>query len=60
MILQMKGGWTNKDALNMEDNVEQERFLITDTYVRVKYRSADDISGWWKHPLDNQVKEKTK
>ena len=60
MILQMKGGWTNKDALNMEDNVEQERFLTTDTYVRVKYRSADDISGWWKHPLDNQVKERNK
>ena len=60
MILQMKGGWTNKDALNMEDNVEQERFLITDTYVRVKYRSADDISGWWKHPLNDQIKEHNK
>jgi hypothetical protein len=56
----MKGGWTYKDVLNMEDNVEQERFLITDTYVRVKYRSADDISGWWKHPLDDQVKERAK
>jgi hypothetical protein len=60
MILQMKGGWTHKDALNMEDNVEQERFLITDTYVRVKYRSADDISGWWKHPLNDQIKERNK
>ena len=45
MILTTKGGWTNKDALDMEDNLESERFQITGNTVRVKYRSANDISG---------------
>jgi len=60
MILTTKGGWTNKDALDMEDNFESERFQITGNTVRVKYRSAEDISGWWKHPLADQFLEKTK
>ena len=60
MILIPKGGWTNKDALDMEDNLQPERFQITGNTVRVKYRSADDISGWWKHPLNDQFSERNK
>jgi len=60
MILTTKGGWTNKDIRDMEDNLEPERFQITGNTVRVKYRSAEDTSGWWKHPLNDQFSEKTK
>jgi hypothetical protein len=60
MILTTKGGWTNKDIQDMEDNLEPERFQITGAYVRVKYRSADDTSGWYKHPLEDQLKERSK
>ena len=56
MTLEMRGGWTNKDALDMEDNVEQERFDVTDTYARVKHRNPDDNSGWWKHPLTDKLR----
>jgi len=44
----------------MEDNLEPERFQVTGNTVRVKYKSADDTSGWWKHPLNDQFLEKTK
>ena len=57
MPLEVRGGWTYKDVLDMEDNVEQERFEVTDTYARVKYRNPDDNSGWWKHPLTDKLKE---
>ena len=55
MILTMKGGWTYKDIRDMEDNLEPERFGVTGNTVRVKYRSKDDLSGWYKHPLDDQL-----
>ena len=58
MILTMKGGWTNKDIRDMEDNLEPERFEVTGNTVRVKYRSKDDMSGWYIHPRDDQLKEK--
>lgn len=58
MILTTKGGWTNKDILDMEDNLEPERFQVTGNTVRVKYRNKDDVSGWYKHPLEDQLKEK--
>ena len=58
MILIPKGGWTNKDILDMEDNLELERFQVTGNTVRVKYRNKDDVSGWYKHPLEDQLKEK--
>jgi hypothetical protein len=54
----MRGSWTYKDVLDMEDNVEQERFEVTDTYVRVKHRDPDDTSGWWKHPLTDKLRNK--
>ena len=57
MMLTTKGGWTNKDILDMEDNFEPERFQVTGNIVRVKYRSKDDVSGWYKHPLEDQLKE---
>jgi len=60
MILTTKGGWTNKDIRDMEDNLEPERFQATGNTVRVKYRSAEDASGWWKHPLVDQFSERTK
>jgi hypothetical protein len=58
MVLTTKGGWTNKDIQDMEDNLEPERFQVTGNTVRVKYRSKDDVSGWYKHPLEDQLKEK--
>jgi len=58
MPLEMRGGWTYKDVQDMEDNAEPERFVVTDTFVRVKYRNPDDNSGWWKHPLTDKLKEK--
>jgi hypothetical protein len=57
MILTPKGGWTNKDIQDMEDNLEPERFQVTGNTVRVKYRNKDDVSGWWKHPLEAKLKE---
>jgi len=60
MILTTKGGWTNKDIRDMEDNLEPERFQVTGNTVRVKYRSAEDASGWWKHPLNDQFAERAK
>jgi len=27
--------------------------------VRVKYRSKDDMSGWYKHPREDQLREKS-
>ena len=60
MILTTKGGWTNQDIRDIEDNLQPERFQITGAYVRVKYRSADDTSGWYKHPLVDQFSERTK
>ena len=58
MPLEMRGGWAYKDVRDMEDNVEQERFEVTDTYVRVKHRDPDDTSGWWKHPLTDKLRNK--
>ena len=58
MILTTKGGWTNKDILDMEDSLEPERFEVTGNTVRVKYRNKDDVSGWYKHPLEDRLKEK--
>ena len=29
-------------------------------FKRVKYRSANDTSGWYKHPLEDQLKERIK
>jgi hypothetical protein len=58
MILTPTGGWTYKDVQDAEDNLEPERFQVTGDTVRVKYRSKDDVSGWWKHPLEDQLKEK--
>jgi len=57
MILITKGGWTNKDILDMEDNLEPERFQVTGNTVRVKYRSKDDVSGWHKHPFNAKLEE---
>jgi hypothetical protein len=54
----MKGGWTYKDIRDMEDNLEPERFEVTGNTVRVKYRSKEDMSGWYIHPRDDQLKEK--
>jgi len=59
MILTMIGGWTYKDIKDMEDNREPERFQVTGNTVRVKYRSKDDMSGWYKHPREDQLKEKS-
>ena len=56
ITLEVRGGWTNKDVRDMEDNMEQERFEVTNTYARVKHRSSKDNSGWWKHPLTNKLK----
>ena len=58
MPLEMRGGWTYKDVQDIEDNAEPERFVVTDTFVRVKYRNPDDNSGWWKHPFTDKLKEK--
>jgi len=58
MILTMIGGWTYKDIKDMEDNREPERFQVTGNTVRVKYRSKDDMSGWYKHPREDQLREK--
>jgi len=58
MTLEVRGGWTNKDVRDMEDNVEQERFEVTDTYARVGHRSSKDNSGWWKHPLTDKLRSK--
>ena len=60
IVLQTKGGWTNQDIRDLEDNLQPERFQITGVYVRVKYRSANDKSGWYKHPLEDQLKERAK
>lgn len=58
VILTTKGGWTNKDIRDMEDNLEPERFQVAGNTVRVKYRSKDDVSGWHIHPLEAKLKEK--
>ena len=58
MILAVRGGWTYKDVRDMEDNVEQERFEVTDTYVRVKHRNPDDNSGWSRHPLTDKLRRR--
>jgi hypothetical protein len=42
----------------MEDSLEPERFEVTGNTVRVKYRNKDDVSGWYKHPLEDRLKEK--
>ena len=60
LFLYPRGGWTNQDVRDMEDNIQPERFQFTNVYVRVKYRSADDTSGWCKHPLEDQLKERNK
>ena len=56
MILRIRGGWTCKDIRDMEDGLEPERFHITGNTVRVKQRGQDDVSGWWQHPLEGQLK----
>ena len=60
IVLQTRGGWTNQDIRDLEDNLQPERFQITGAYARVKYRSANDTSGWYKHPLEDQLKERAK
>lgn len=40
IVLQPRGGWTNQDVRDMEDNLYPERFQITGAYVSVKRRST--------------------
>jgi hypothetical protein len=54
-VLTLKGGWTHKDVQDAEDNLESERFQVTGNTIQVKYRSEDDVQGWWRHPLEDQL-----
>ena len=54
-ILTLKAGWTHKDVQDAEDNLEPERFQVTGNTIQVKYRNEDDVRGWWRHPLEDQL-----
>jgi len=54
--LQLKGGWTNQDVRDAENAKSMERFRMTETTISVKYRSPDDKSGWYRHPLEDTLK----
>ncbi len=54
--LQIRGGWTNQDVQDVENGKNMERFHMTETTISVKYRSPNDKSGWYKHPLGDTLK----